>query len=175
MCRQSTMINTAWQFSGEIAQVACQPLYHTTPLKLACYCFLLCILTYSKSILIVCYISAASVTSTALLGPDVITLVLMFLFCLHRKQCFFSEKVYSWGLWNLWIQTDLWLIRPWIQCCPWTSGKDSLLPPKQSLLPGLETGDDPLTDLCLASRCLSYILHSAMFLYSLNWTRCCAY
>lgn len=33
--------------------------------------------------------------------------------------------MYSRGLRNLWIQTDSWLIRPWIRCCPQTSGGET--------------------------------------------------
>lgn len=139
----------AWQSSGELAKEhAIQtewgklstPTTTTTPPRIQLhpadtYCFLVRI--RHKNILIACLDSAAFVTSIA---P-----ALMSLFQ-QRIKFFWEEAIFA-GRWNLWIQTDLWLIRPQIWRCPQTSwGKTRSHPPKQTSLHGLETQVDPPAD-----------------------------
>lgn len=141
MYKESNMINLAWQSSGkpskehaiqiERDKVSTPTLptnTNSTPLPQKLICLIVFLWEFDIRTSRFCHIRhfyGSSGTWYDSSSPDVCEL------------CFSKRKVYSWGLRNLWIQTDLWLIRPWIQRCPWTSREDSLSSPKTDFFSGV--------------------------------------
>ena len=79
---------------------------------------------WHKNILIARRVSAVFVTSTALQGHDMIAAALMSPF--QKRIVLFLKRRSTREGSGIFEFTDSWLIRLWIQCCPWTSGTGSL-------------------------------------------------